>query len=274
MWTLKRIIIFSIPFVLVLLAVLSTILLRNTLRTRMHMEKQLRDDPDINEWLVIFDWSRKILYFPTILLSLLFAGLMFLQQSGLATCVNPYILGGVWLAVFVLNFMVDEYEISMKVLLIVILCLLVLGLWLTLLDWLVPFLELFGRLRIYINGTVYLLLAGLFLLAIGISWLKGLFYYVAITPNFINFQNGPTETSEQIGREHTSTRIDTGDFLERLLGFGRIVITFTDNRRPPIMLLVDRIGRRATKLESIRGTMVVDRFVASREGQETEKSDG
>ncbi|MCD6364588.1 MAG: hypothetical protein J7M14_01805, partial [Planctomycetes bacterium] len=105
----------------------------------------------------------------------------------------------------------------------------------------------------------------IFLCAIVISWIKGLFYYVAITPNYMNIQVGPTETGEQIAREQYSTRIDTGDFLERLFGFGRIVITFRDQRRQPIMMLVSRIGKTAAKLESIRGKLAVDRYQPSRE---------
>jgi hypothetical protein len=83
-------------------------------------------------------------------------------------------------------------------------------------------------------------------------------YYVAITPNFMNVQSGPTETGEQIFREEFSTRIDTDDFLERLPGFGRIIVTFADQRRQPLMLLVGWIGRKAARLESIRGKIVVN----------------
>ena len=107
----------------------------------------------------------------------------------------------------------------------------------------------------------------MFMLAILIAWLRGLFYYVAITPNYMNIQVGPTETGEQIAREEYSTRIDTGDFLERLLGFGRIIITFSDQRRQPMMLLVGRIGKKAALLESIRGKLAFDRHQPAREGE-------
>jgi len=95
---------------------------------------------------------------------------------------------------------------------------------------------------------------------------RGLFYYVAITPNYLNIQSGPTETGEQVSREEYSTRIDTGDFLERLFGFGRIIITFSDTRRQPLFLLVGRIGKKASTLESIRGKLAVDRYQPVREG--------
>jgi hypothetical protein len=107
-------------------------------------------------------------------------------------------------------------------------------------------------------------------LTVGISWLRGLFYYVAITPNYIDIQVGPTESGEQIGREDYNTKIDTSDFLERLLGFGRISITFKDRSRPPLTLLVWRIHKKAEMLEQVRATFAVDRpqqFAAQEPGQ-------
>jgi hypothetical protein len=129
----------------------------------------------------------------------------------------------------------------------------------------VPFVRAFRHLAVSVNSTGYLVIAALFLVATFVSWLRGLFYYVALTPNYLNIQTGPTETGEQVSREEYSTRIDTGDFLERLFGFGRIIITFSDQRRQPVVLLVGRIGRKAAKLESIRGKLAVDRYQAARE---------
>jgi len=265
-WDWKKWAVFSVPFVLAIVGAITWLFLRKTLRTRLRVVRQLREDPDINEWLVIFSWSRKVLYVPTIIVSFIACIFMFLKEAGVAGWVNPHVVGGIWLGVFFLNFLVDEYEMSVKVLLIGILCLIVAFLWLLFMGWLVDFLRLFKLLKFSMSGTGYLILALLFLLAIGISWLRGLFYYVAITPNYLNIQVGPTETGEQISREEYSTRVDTGDFLERLLGFGRIVITFSDQRRQPIMLLVGRIGRRAAELESIRGKLAVDRYQPGREG--------
>jgi hypothetical protein len=43
-----------------------------------------------------------------------------------------------------------------------------------------------------------------------------------------------------------------------VLGFGRIIITFADQHRPPLVLLVSRIGKKAAMLESLRGVTAVD----------------
>lgn len=265
MWDWKKIVIFSVPFVLLAFGLVAWFFLRKTIRTRARVARQLRNDPDINEWLVVFGWSRKVLYVPVILMSLAAFVLMMLKAGPIPE-INAGIVGGIWLGVFILNFLVDEYVMSIKVLLIVLLCAIVLLLWLMFMGWLVAFLKFFRHFGIEISAMGYLLLAVMFTLAILIAWLRGLFYYVAITPNYMNIQTGPTETGEQIAREEYSTRIDTGDFLERLLGFGRIIITFSDQRRQPMMLLVGRIGKKATLLESIRGKLALDRYQPGREG--------
>ncbi len=263
MWAWKKIAIFCVPLVLLLLGFISWLFLRKTIRSRFRMERQLRLDPDINEWLVVFNWSRKVLYVPTIIASFIAFILMLFMPPGAAAA---RIIGGCWLAVFFLNFLVDEYEMSIKLLLICILCLVTLGLWLVFMGWLGSFVKFFRHLGITISWTGYLMITIIFSVAVAISWIRGLFYYVAITPNYLNIQIGPTETGEQISREEYSTRIDTGDFLERLLGFGRLIVTFSNQRRQPHVLLISRIGKRARTLESIRGKLVLDRHQPAREG--------
>ncbi|MHC4192079.1 MAG: hypothetical protein ACYSUB_20810, partial [Planctomycetota bacterium] len=107
-------------------------------------------------------------------------------------------------------------------------------------------------------GTGFLLVTIIGLLIIFISWLKGLFYYVTITPNYMNIQEGPTESGRHIGREDYNTVVDTSDFLERLMDFGRIVIIFKDMKTRPIVLLVWRIHKRAQMLERVRGKFAID----------------
>ena len=254
-WNWDKWVVFAVPIVLVLVAALVMFLMRKTIRSRFRVTKQLRDDPDINVWLVIFDWSRKVLYVPMIIVSLA-AGVLAMFPG----TIPPQLVGGVWLTVFFVNFLVDEYELSIKLILILVLLAVVLGLWLIFLGWLRDFFTAFTYIKVAISPAAYFTIAGIFGLAILISWLKGLFYYVAITPNYLNLQVGPTETGEQVSREEYSTRVDTGDFLERVLGFGRIIITFADHRRAPLSLLVWRIGKKAQTLESIRGILVFDRY--------------
>nr|MBP8910731.1 hypothetical protein [Phycisphaerae bacterium] len=160
--------------------------------------------------------------------------------------------------VFFANFLIEEYHINIKILIIIVVGTGFLLLWLHLLGWVSGFLRLFTSLAFSISGTGYLLIALIGLFTIGISWLRGLFFYVAFTPNFLNLQEGPTEAGEQIGREDYNTKVDTGDFIERLLGFGRIIITFKEKSRPPLSLLVWRIETKAALLEKVRAKFAID----------------
>jgi len=229
------------------------LILRKTLRTRLRVQKAIRDDPDINDWLIIFDWTPKVLYVPTIVASFLAALISWIFSSA-----SPTVIGGVWFGVFLLNFIVEEYNVSIKVLLIGLIGIGFFLLWLHLLDHVGNFLMLFKRIAVSVNPTVYLLAGIIGSVAIFVSWLKGLFYYLTITPNFMNVQEGPTESGEQIGREDYNSRIDTSDFLERLMGFGRIEITFKDRKRQPITVLVWRIQTKAQMLEKVRAKFAID----------------
>lgn len=270
-WGWDKYVILAVPLGLVALTALMFLLLRNTLRTRYRVARQLDLDQDINEWLICFDWSRKVLYMPAILMSFLGALAMLMiqwkviPQPPADQTVAP-VVGGLWLLAFVVSFLIDEYEMSFKVLSVIVLLVLLLVLWLHLLGWLAAFLRLLGRVSVSMSWQGFLFIGLLFSVGILVSWVKGLFYYVAITPNYMNIQVGVTESGEQISREEYSTRVDTGDFLERIMGFGRIVITFRDNRRLPLSLLVGRIGKKAATLESLRGILAVDAHHPNREG--------
>ncbi len=258
-WTSNQAIAVYIAAGLVVAGVVVWLVLRRTVRTRLRTEREVRQDPDIHDWLVVFNWSRKTLYVPTIAISLVAATVMFLKEMGwFVDAVTPEIIGGVWFAVFFLNFLVEEFEINVKVVLIGALCLLALLLWLHLLGWVRPFIRTFGHITIEMSWMGYLALALIGLLTVLISWIRGLFYYIVFTPNYMNIQWGLTETGDHIGREDYNTHVDTTDLLERLMGFGKIIIVFKDQKRPPLTLLVWRIGRRAELLERVRGKFAID----------------
>lgn len=250
---------FSNPMIAIYIAIgviaggaLACFLFRKPLRTRLRMQKALKDDPDINDWLVIFEWTPKILYVPTIAASFIAAAFSCFDS------IPDAAIGGVWFAVFFLNFLIEEYNISIKILIITIVSLGFFLLWLHLLGWVWGFFGLFKHIAVSMNTTVYLLVGIIGTLTILFSWLKGLFYYMSITPNYMNIQEGPTESGEQIGREDYNSRIDTSDFLERLMGFGRIIITFKDRKREPISILTWRIQTKAQMLENVRAKFAID----------------
>jgi hypothetical protein len=241
-------------------SIVAWLLLRKTLRTRLRMKAIMIDDPDIDDYLIIFDWTSKVLYFPTMIASIVAANLMYLQEADLwfFSSIDPKIIGSAWFIIFFLNFLVEEYDITIMAALMSLVSIGFLFLWLNLVGWVSGFLGLFKHFALSISATGYLLVSIIGLLTILISWLKGLFYYVTITPNYMNLQEGPTETGEQIGREDYNTRVDTSDFFGRLLGFGKIVITFKDRKRQPICLQVSNIRSKAQLLERVRAKLVID----------------
>ena len=252
-WTSTQIIVFLAPFVLVLIGLLIWLLMRRSIRTRFRMDKQLQKDPDISEWLVVFGWSRKVIYLPVILVSLVFFVLSLLIKEPSGT------MGAIWLGCFLVNFMIEEFDAGIKELLLLVLGLGGMVLWLSYLNWLDDLWAFLGGISADMNGVAYLIFALIFIVAIGVSWIRGLFFYVAFTPNYVNIQKGPTESGQQIGREEISTIVDTEDLLERMLGFGSILVTFRDTRQEDIRLLVGGIGNKSRKLESIRGAIVIER---------------
>ena len=259
-WMTGKMIAIYIAAGLAVAIIVAWLLLRQTLRTRLRMKNIMTEDKDIDDFLIIFDWTSKILYFPTMIASIVACNLMFLQESDLwiFSSINPKIIGSAWFIIFFLNFIIEEYNITIMAMLTSLLGIAFLFLWLNLVGWVSGFLGLFKHFALSISATGYLLVSIIGLLTILISWLKGLFYYVTITPNYMNLQEGPTETGEQIGREDYNTRIDTSDFFGRLLGFGKIVITFKDRKRQPICLQVSNIRSKAQLLERVRAKLVID----------------
>jgi hypothetical protein len=256
MWTSNTAIAIYILLGFIAIGVVVWLFFKKTLRSRLKMGRMLKEDPDINDWLIIFDWTPKILYMPTIVASFIAAIVMLIARED--SFIEPKTVGGIWFVIFFINFLIEEYSISIKILLIFFVGIGFLFLWLHLLGWVNGFLGLFKNLALAMSGIGYLLVTLIGLLTIGISWLKGLFYYVTITPNYMNLQMGPTESGEQIGREDYNTKIDTSDFLERLMGFGRIIVTFKDNKKQPLSLLVWRINKKAELLEKVRAKFAID----------------
>ena len=252
-WPLGRHVVFAVPLIIALVVVaLFAWVMRAKARFRANWRQSNPDDSHCRNLLIIFNLSNKALYFPTILTSLTLAVLLWLNIS------KPETLGGIWLGVFFGNFLVEEYDIDLKAILITLFAVAAVLLWVGYMDWMREFRKFFEKFAITLDISAYLLIASVFALAILYSIVKGAFHYVAVTPNYINIQTGIAETGEQIGAQGFTTRVDAGDLLERLFRFGRIVITFHDTRRAPMNMLVWNIGAKTRKLEAIRATYVVD----------------
>jgi hypothetical protein len=256
-WTSPRMVAFFIAIGAVVICIIAFFFLSRTLRTRRRMHRTLKEDKDIDDFLIVFNWTEKVLYFPSVIASLLAATAMYLNQAGLFF-LEPEIVGRIWVPIVFVNFLVEEYNIRLRGIIATVIGIAFLLLWLYLASYLGAFLGLFKHVAVVINGTGFLLIGLIGFAAIVVSWIKGLFYYVTITPNYIDLQEGPSESGEQIAREDYNTRLDTSNFLERQLGFGKIEITFKHGQRHPIRFLVSGIGKKAQKLEKVRAKFVID----------------
>ena len=264
--TSRKMIAFYIVIFVAVIVTAGWFFLSKTGRTRISVQRNMAKDRDITdqpghggEFLIIFKWTQKILFLPTITASLIAATLMYLHEENIwiFDSLDPKIIGGVFFGIFFLNFLVEEYNVRLIVIITSLVSVGFLLLWLELAGWVVPFFQLFKRLAFEISGTGYVLVFIIGLLTILVSWIRGLFYYVVITPNYINIQEGLTETGEQIARRDFYTSVDTTDVVERLFGIGKINITFKESKRKPMTLLVWRIGAKAEKLEEMGTKLIV-----------------
>ena len=83
------------------------------------------------------------------------------------------------------------------------------------------------------------------------------FHYIRIILSQSSYKEGLTETGTQIAKKDYNSSVDTSGLVERLLGFGKIKITFKGSEREPITLYVWRIGAKAKKLEEINAKIIV-----------------
>jgi len=259
-WGVVRTVVFSIPFVLALAVVaIFHRALRNRDHTRRNWVKNNPDDPTCRNLLIVYSLSQKAIYLPTIATSVVMGVLMVLKERWtLLPGLDPKLLGGIWLGIFFVNFLVEEYDVDLRSLIITTVVVAGAFMWVAVMDWFPEFFRFFRRFGIQMDSASYFLIAVVFVIAILYSVFRGAFHYAEITPNYINIQTGLTETGEQLSREQYSTRIEAEDLLERLLGFGRLVVMFRDTRRPPMIFLIHGVGRKAAQLEGIRGTYLVD----------------
>jgi len=109
-WMTGKMIAIYIVVGLAVAIIVAWLLLRQTLRTRIRMKKIMIEDPDINDLLIAFDWTSKVLYFPTMIASIVAANLMYLQEADLwfFSSINPKIIGSAWFLIAMHNLRFPE----------------------------------------------------------------------------------------------------------------------------------------------------------------------
>ena len=246
---------------IIVAAVAATIAVMKTARTRYSVEQKILGHREVHEYVILWDRPRWLLYVPTMFISLLFGVLALLRGWDLIPeAVTPQMLGGAWVGVAMLNVLVEQFHMSIKVVFIVVPTLGVILLLLHLVGYADDAIRLFRYLSVDVRPKLYFMAAFMVGLIIFIGWVQGLFHYMAITPNVADLQRGLTETGRQIKNADYDVDFDATDVVERwLFGFGRIIISFRDPNRPPMVFFVPRASVVDEGIRRVRSVTAIDR---------------
>ncbi len=245
----------------ILAAELGVLILLKTARTRYSVERQIVHHREVNEYVILWNRPRWILYAPTMAVSLLFGFLLLLRGWGaLPQAVTPRMLGGIWVVLVFINVLVEQFHMSIKVVLIVVPTLGAALLVLHLVGYADDAVRLLRHTAVEVPAKLYFIAAFLIAVIIAIGWVHGLFNYMAITPNVADLQRGLTETGRQIKNADYDVDFDATDVVERwLFGFGRIIISFRDPNRPPMVFFVPRASVVDERIRRVRSVTAIDR---------------
>lgn len=245
---------------LIVAAVLGFALLLKTARTRYSVERHILEHRDVHEYVILWNRPRWILYLPTMTLSVLFGILTILfGGDNPPFWANPATLGGIWVGVAIVNVLVEQLHLSIKVVLIIIPSVASFLLVLHLVGHADDALRLLRFLKVEVPWKLYFIVTLVLGVVILIGWLHGLFHYLAITPNVADMQRGLTETGRQIKNSDYDVDFDATDVVERwLFGFGRIIISFNDPNKPPIVYFVPHASRMDERIRKVRSVTAID----------------
>ncbi|MGD2175774.1 MAG: hypothetical protein PVJ27_10260, partial [Candidatus Brocadiaceae bacterium] len=105
----------------VLAAEAGVLILLKTARTRYSVERKIREHPEVNEYVILWNRPRWILFTPSVVAALLFGSMLWLREwRALPEAVTPQLLGGIWVVLCILNVLVEQFHMSIKVVFIVL----------------------------------------------------------------------------------------------------------------------------------------------------------
>ena len=208
-----------VGIVFVVTVAIATIL--HIAQTRFNVEERIVEYEEITEYVILWNRPRWVLYIPTLILSVIFALVLGLQNSGvMPQVVSASTLGGTWVFLGFVNVLIEQFHIEAKDVIMFFSILGFLALLLYFLGIAEQAIALYRYLGVALPAKFYVMAAFVIGLVIAIGWLYGLFHYTALTPNMIEIQRGLTETSDQIKIASARSRPDTTDLLERMMGCG------------------------------------------------------
>lgn len=237
------------------------VILLRTARTRYSVERKIMAHREVNEYVILWNRPRWVLYMPTLATALVFGLAIYLWRWGLLPqAVTPQMLGGIWVVLCILNVLVEQFHMSIKTVFIVVPTLGALLLVLHLVGYAGQAVRLLRHFAVDVPPKLYFMAAGVIALVIFIGWVRGLFHYMAVTPNVADLQRGLTETGRQIKNADYDVDFDATDVVERwLFGFGRIIISFRDPNRPARVYFVPRASQVDEGIRRTRSVTAIDR---------------
>lgn len=260
-WNSNTMLVTYIASGVIVAAVLGFALLLKTARTRYSVERHILEHRDVNEYVILWNRPRWVLYLPTMVLAIVFGAIgLFFEPGEAPFWANPAMLGGIWVGVAIFNVLVEQLHLSIKVVLIIIPSVGAFLLLLHLVGYADEAIKLFRHLAVVVPPKLYFIMALVLGTVILIGWIHGLFHYLAITPNVADMQRGLTETGRQIKNSDYDVDFDATDVVERwLFGFGRIIISFNDPNKPPIVYFVPHASSVDERIRRVRSVTAIDR---------------
>ncbi len=239
----------------------AVLVLLKTARTRYSVERKILEHPEVNEYVILWNRPRWILYLPALLSALLFGVVSLVMQiDAVPQLAEPSTLGGIWVVICVLNVLVEQFHMSVKTVLIVVPTVGAVLLVLNLVAYAGAAVRLLRYAAVDVPVKLYFITAVVIAVVIFVGWVHGLFHYMAITPNVADLQRGLTETGRQIKNADYEVDFDATDVVERwLFGFGRIIISFHDPSKPPLVFFVPHASVVDDRVRRVRSVTAVDR---------------
>jgi hypothetical protein len=230
-------------------------------RTRYSVERKIREHREVHEYVILWNRPRWVLYAPSMVVAVLFGVFVLLRGRGLfPQAVTPRMLGGIWVVVCMLNVLVEQFHMSIKAVLIIVPTVGAILLVLHLVGYADDAVRLLRYAAVDVPAKLYFIATGVIAAVLFIGWMHGLFHYMAVTPNVADLQRGLTETGRQIKNADYDVDFDATDVVERwLFGFGRIIISFRDPNRPPMVFFVPRASEVDERIRRVRSVTAIDR---------------
>ena len=243
-------------------AILAFVALMRRATTRWEMEQRLDKDEDIHEWLVIFNWTKKILHVPTVVCAFLAAFVVWLYSDSENSAAIGNIVGATWFCVWLFCHIIEDNNIGLAVavaIFVAVVLFVALAVFGHVLDDIGRFIA--KRIHITASPALYIGFGLVYLVSIAMSYIKGLFYYVTLEPNQMIVQFKIGEDGETFQRMQYDARVEaTVDIFEWFFfNMATIKIQFRDGKRSPMEFYVGRIKKKAGWLSAVLGVTAIDR---------------